>query len=195
MFADFQRYRLQTASIQKVRANAGWARMHKETPERLQLFEQTASWCRERQIDPRLWIYNLFRSRSWTFPPQLQANHLMSENLIPKYERLGYQVLDGYRERFTPKKKGPPFDPHVDISFTAEALKKLYQSQGDQARCLRETTDRTLGWHPKSSTCMTCPLAMQCRENLAKLVDFDIVGLREGRLTVEEAKAVVRGDQ
>jgi hypothetical protein len=190
LFSDYNRWRLQTGGIERRRAEGGFIGVFKETPERLALFEATAKWCREKKIDPRLWIYLLFRARSWSYAPRMEPGHLMSENMLERYESLSRRALDGYRAATTKTQRH--FDPNVDISHAAEALKRQYAAQGQQQRCMRETLERTLGYHPKSSTCLACPMRGPCERQLAALApEFDIVMLRRGEISVETARRAV----
>lgn len=153
------------------------------------MFIDTAEWCRSREIDPRLWIYLLFRARMWTWAPQLAAHHLMSEKMISRYEKLSERALNGYRDHVSSGKTKSKYDPNWQLTASVEALKRLYSQNGDVQRCMRESIDKTLGYHPKSSTCQVCPIQQQCSQQLVQLVDFDILALRRGDITPEQARA------
>lgn len=193
LFADYNRWRLQTSSIEKKRSEGVFVRTFKETPERLALFQKLALWCRDRGLDPRLWVYLLFRSRAWTFPPPLLENHFLSERMVPKYHKMADRALDGYRRHLRDYYgKNTPFDPNWEISAYSEAMKERYASYGDQDRCVRETVDNTLGFHPKSPVCVVCPARSICLQQLRQLIpEFDILALREGRISPETAKLAV----
>ena len=193
LFLDFNHYRFQTSNIAAKRARGEFVRGFKPTADRLALFEEVIVWCRERGIDPRLWIYMLFRGRSWSFAPSLTKGSLMSENMIKKYNKLDDRdYLDGYRrhidddlERTDPN----AWDPNRDINHSVEALKARYAEKRDHDRCIREIFARTLGYHPKSAVCRACPYGDVCAKQLVGYVDFDIMALRLGEITAEVAKA------
>lgn len=201
---DYNRWRAQTGNIAEKRRQGIWlggpikaqrVRNGKVIEDRLPLFAQTAAWCKERGIDPRLWIYLLFRARLWTFPPQLNASHLMSEKMIGRYEQLAKRSLDCYRTELQyeheAKMGGRPFDPHRDISKGNEILKRRYLDMNQSERCMRETLERTFGFHPKSDVCTICPLRLSCERQLRDLVPaFDIVALRRGEISVDAARAL-----
>lgn len=192
---DYNRWRLQTGALEARRQSGQFVRSFKETPERLQLFTDMAIWCRTHKIDPRLWIYLLFRARAWTFAPQLLPGHLMSKKMLTRYPGLAEKALTGYRYHIQDAyATEAPFDPNWELSSGTEMLKSRYQALGDHQRCMRETVDRTMGFHPKSTPCQSCPIRRQCAEQLQKLIpEFDIVALRNGDITVEQAKASVHG--
>jgi hypothetical protein len=160
------------------------------------LFEDMAIWCRERGIDPRLWLYGLFRVRRWLAAPRLTRSNLMSEKMIPKYNAL--TLLDGYRLRLRREQdnhtSGDAYDPNRDLNTTIESRKQYYVGSGQADRCMREMME-TLGFHPKSSACLRCPEKMNCRMKLEALVDFDIIALRNGAITQAQAMAEARRGQ
>ena len=193
LFKDYGNYRLQTLNIAKRKANGDFVGQYKPTTERIKLFCDMAEWCRERKIDPRLWLFLLFRMRRWTFAPQLKAAHLMSENAIPKYWTfVESDYLDGYRRYLdaqgVQKKKSTHFDPNYDLSTAAEQLKRWYVTRGLEARCVQDVLTRTYGYHPKSQVCPTCPAQAACIEVIQGHCDFDIVALRNDEITVAEAQ-------
>lgn len=193
LLGDYNRWRLHTASVEKIRQQGGWVRTFKENPERLAMFAQMASWCRERSFDPRLWIYILFRSRAWMFAPQLSPSHLMSEKMAQRYDKLTERSLDGYRGQILSEgKQKKTLDPNVDLIPSAEKTKQRYAEYGQPDLCMRDTLSFTLGFHPKSEICQQCSLQAACKKQLGQLVpEFDLIALREGKITVEQAKAAV----
>lgn len=194
---DYNLWRMQTSSIIKKRSEGAFINFFKSNPERIELLQETAIWCRSKGIDPRLWIYLLFRARKWMFSPQLNKSHLMSEKMAERYPDISVTALDGYRKyiQIQSGKDDLPFDPNWEISPGAEAVKRTYASYNDYARCMRESLDTTLGYHPKSPTCISCPLANDCSNQLRKLIpEFDIVALRAGKITPAQAKAAVSND-
>ena len=201
LFQDFCIYYLQIATVQKLRDQGKFVGKHKLTEERIQLFEELIAWCAERHIDPRLWVYLLYRNRCWAWPiPMSSAKaarpHLLSEKAIAKYDKFMEQdrldSYESYRRRSDAKRKSP-FDPNVDVIPIVEAKKERYVRLGQTQACIQEMRATTFGFHPRSRICSQCPAQMSCRQQLLATVSFDILGLREGRITVEEAKHQVRG--
>ena len=189
LFADYNFYWLMTGRIQEYRASGRYIRPYKFTQARAELFSDLAAWCRDRGIDPRLWIYTLFRARCWRFAPQLARGHLLSEAMVERYRRL--RGLDGYRRRVLETLPSEAYDPNRDLNSTVESRKAYYASSGQTERCMREMVE-TLGYHPRSAICAGCPSRASCRSKLEGFVDFDIIALREGRLTAEQAMMQVR---
>lgn len=102
---------------------------------------------------------------------------------------LGYY---GYKEALNPSVKvASSVDPNKDIIHVVEALKDKLVSLGKEETCMNNTfaiSFPTNGFHPKSEVCQRCKLRDTCRTQLVTNVDFDIIGLRLGRITPEEAK-------
>lgn len=194
LMADFNFYWCLTANIEFRRRSHPYFRTMKATPERLALLSKMVDWCRERGMDPRLWLYMLFRVRAWQYPPRLLPGHLMSERLVPRYSKL--EGLDAYRGRLREEAdRGRTYDPNRDINTTVEARKRYYVSTGQTSRCMREMVGETFGYHPRSVVCSGCPAQVDCRQRLEAYCDFDVMALREGRLTAEQAMAEVRRAQ
>ncbi len=69
-------------------------------------------------------------------------------------------------------------------------LKKRYVMWGNQARCMSEMETETFGYHPKSEVCQSCQARHQCAAILQSKVGFDIMALRLGSITTEQARTV-----
>lgn len=191
LLADYTFYWLLTGHVRELRAQGRYFRTHKATPARIALFAELIAWCREGGIDPRLWIYTLFRARQWRYPPMLTRGHLMSPAMIDRYKDL--RGLDGYRRHLL-ENRGVPrdtYDPNRDVNVTVEARKRYYLETNQLDRCLREMVE-TLGFHPASHVCQTCPERVKCRTQLEGFVAFDVIALREGRISAEQAMLQVR---
>lgn len=199
LFRDFNFYREQTTRIQQVKAQRGFAAQYKLTNQRIEFFESLIGWCRNNQVDPRLWLYTLFRARRWYEPPALRnlnsaKKEFMSKKHLDKYEKLlESNVLDGYmkhiRKDVRPRDE---FDPNKDILPRIEQVKDQLLMTQQSERCMLKMVDETFGYHPKSKVCGRCPIAVQCAQKLKGSVDFDIIALREGLITVQEALAEKR---
>lgn len=194
LFEAYQRWWDSTSSVRRRRADGLYTTTPKATPERYALMAKMAEWCRCRGLDPHLWLFILFRGRRWMYAPKLRAGDLLSEKFLAsgRYEAAVERgALDGY----VAERKGPQraADPNVDLIPRAERMKAVLTQQGDLERCIRELWITTYGWHPGSRWCQSCSVATVCRTRLAAAVNFDIVALREGRITVEEAKKQAGG--
>jgi hypothetical protein len=193
---DYNVYRMQTQHFwnQSQDASQPWRTKDlKATEARLQLFRDMCSWCAQRNLEPRLWLYILFKSRAWRFPPKCEAGSLMSENMIPRYRSakgLGFfsrRIIATNR----PDEAEMP-DPNRDLIHVVEALKERYAASGQHQRCMEELIIRTNGYHPKSKVCCACPLLGECAVRTQGSMSFDILGLRYGRITLEEAEKQAR---
>jgi hypothetical protein len=162
----------------------------RETPERLKALEGMAAWCRERQIDPRHWLQSLFASRRWIFAPQW--NQLTSEkHLKKKYPKSiaskPYQEMVTAEWQSGQAVRGKLFDVNRDLSPVTEAIKARYLWKNEADRCFARIQDETFGFHPLSLACARCPKAGDCERVLRSLAQFDIVALRRGSITMEQA--------
>lgn len=190
LFHDFTTYWHQTANIQWMKQQHP-VRSHKLTDKRLKLFQEVITWCRDQQLDPRLWVFVLFESRQWTFAPKLEAGYLMTmnEKIHKRYERLAERsYLDGYQRHLEVQKPRNDYDPNRDLNSTVEARKMWLVSRGLMEQCIVEVITNTLGYHPKSAACQRCGLNDRCRVRLEGMVPFDIVALRDGRMTQQQAR-------
>lgn len=161
--------------------------------EALEELEAMAAWCEERGLDPRLWLYTLFRVFRWFWPPRLIPGVLRADKHVREYDRGGR--LDAYRRHILADKPLAPFDPNVETSPTTEARKAHFAAKGEAQRCFELALENTFGYHPDSETCRRCPLGPQCAEKLTRWATFDIMALRSGQLSREQAIAQVREAQ
>lgn len=192
LFEDYCYYRQHTAHVQKLKQERPYLRDLKVTPQRLKLFSRMAKWCSDQGFNPREWLYSLFVSRRWLFCPKLETAHLLSQKHIPRYHALQDYTL--YRQRIMEQEsmKAPDlgtFDPNRDLSHTAEENKAAYLRAGRAEECMAQMFNSTFGYHPRSAVCSRCPVAVVCRDQLARSVDFDVLALRRGEITSEQARA------
>lgn len=82
---------------------------------------------------------------------------------------------------------GVVFDPNRDISGTTEAYKRRHLMDGDPQLCMERMSVETFGYHPRSLVCARCPLAQACAGRLQASVNFDILALRRGEITAQQA--------
>ena len=187
LLRDYNTWRDRTNHIQQLRKKHPMRQLG-ETQERLAVFESMAQWCEEQSLDPRLWLYSLFQTRRWLFAPKL--NQLRSPKHIIRYKRLqGTQAFESrVRQEFHQQqlREGGVFDPNRDMSTTTEYRKQRYQTLGLHSDCMHDT--ECYGFHPRSAVCARCPVARTCYEHLQAQVPFDILSLRKGEMTVEQAQ-------
>jgi hypothetical protein len=115
------------------------------------------------------------------------------KTLIGAYGECGYLAM--YDRRIRELRydgdvaAGRIYDGNRDLAATTEALKRRYMMFADPDGCFSDT--RTNGYHPKSVVCAQCPLAARCEQRLRAGAVYDIVALRNGDITAEQAKREV----
>lgn len=194
LLGDWNVYQLQTFHAQD-RINRGlFVGRRKANADNLGQMEKLIAWCRLRHVEPRLWLFFLFKSRQWKFPPKFDDGNMLSEKQLAKYRalktglgffrrRTGASALEG---------DDAEFDPNRDMAPHAEALKQRYLAEGQIQRCLDETLVNTLGYHPRSPICGCCPAAYECAVRLEGMLPFPILALRAGRISQREAERMAR---
>ncbi len=199
VWEDFLYYRTFTARAKERFYNGEPIRSLKFTPERKKLFSELVQWCQHKGVEPRLWVYHLHQKRKWTWPPKPQPGDLMSENMLKSFGDMWdtsfYQYRMAQTRKFKRLEAGEVYDPNKDISLTVEATKERYRRSNRVHQCLAEVATTSLGYHPKSSICQACAMASRCTHEVQALVPFDIVALRAGHITAEQAQAAVRYDR
>ncbi len=198
LFEDFQHYRKQTANFQKLRATIPYLRDLKLSDPRRSALSKMVRWCTQKELDSRWWLYSLFQARRWIAAPrweQLVPGTKKTEvKAIARYVALKEAPL--YAERVSQETRaqqeaqGQVYDPNRDLSNTVENIKRRYLDASDSERCMREMSTVTLGYHPKSQVCVSCPSTQICVQQTQAQVPFDIVALRRGDLSVDQAKRI-----
>lgn len=188
---DYNHYRFKTNNVQKLR-NSG-KRIGSLGKKNLPVFASLQQWCEGNGVEPRRWLASLFETRRWLFAPPL--HQLKSPKHLKRYPDVG--AIQAYQNRLSQERvkrqtiAGEVFDPNRDISNSAETLKKRYLDFGHPEQCVAAMSAETFGYHPKSQQCARCPLQQACSQRLQSMVPFDIMGLRLGNITAEQAKASV----
>lgn len=203
LLSDFNKYRLQTANIFKLRQQGKYIADIKSTSPKGKVLCTALGlmieFCAQRDFDPRLWLYSLFKARSWLFAPL--PKQLCSKKHIERFKEIGKtrapgsysQTNDhaGYTQHISreiARVQAPTtYDARRDLTPAAEVMKQRYVAQGDYQRCIDLMQSQTLGFHPKSRVCASCPIAQACAQKLCATFPFDILALREGRITAEQA--------
>ena len=191
LFDDYSHWRLRTNHYQR----AQYQSRLKLEPARLAAFTRMIAWCGKRQLDPRRWLYTLFDIRNWLFCPPF--NHLTPKDPAKGLARYESSSAEPYGHRLALERHqeselaGEIFDPNRDLSPAAEASKRRYVHAGDFERCMSETDLVTFGYHPRSSVCRQCPAAQTCHARLQARVSYNVVALRTGQITAEQARSSV----
>lgn len=183
-----------TATVQEVLAQyAKLANKHEGFSATRPAWDAAASylrWCKNVGVtQPLLFMWLRFRilrsgARSRTVHPSL--SNMASEALIPRYEalierqRVEHEMKAGWatqREREL-----------VGVNHGHEAMRRNYVVMGKAELCEAQI-EETGGYHPFSKWCPACPRAITCAAALNKQEGFDVVALRLGRITPEQASA------
>ena len=165
-------------------------------PDRIAELDRLIAWCSGQGIDPERWLYTMFAAYRWQYCPPFQ-------NLIPRNPKKTKTYQLYFEDRETPEfnrvvrrrieaaqeSEGLRFDPNRDLSHSAEHLKRQYLDMNDAETCMADA-GRTLGHHPRSVACARCPVQRRCAEALQSRVPFNILALRRGEITAEQAYAV-----
>lgn len=165
------------------------------TDDRRRLLSSLSVWCREKSLEPRLWLFSLFHIRRWLFAPTWKQ--LMgSEKSIAYYHRLSdLSLYEAYTRRERQAQltaAGAVYDPNRDLSGTVEQQKKYYIDRGRADVCIDQMhmSQGTLGFHPRSLICARCPLSQACAQRLQAGAPFDILALRRGEITADQAREI-----
>lgn len=192
LFEDYIFFRDQTSYYKSIKAKHPYVKDMKPTQERLAVLEEMAEWCKEKGIPPRQWLFSLFVVRAWNYAPSLSRPHLLSKKQLKRYSNINFDFYSSYIRKLENLKKlassETGFDPNTDISQTTEQAKQYCLRMGGPEECRKSMLTDTFGFHPDSSVCRACPDSKACLEELQGHLDFDILALRSGRLTVQEAK-------
>jgi hypothetical protein len=190
---DYVFYREQTTYYQNAKKKNPYLKALTPTPERLRVLEEMVLWCRDQGIPPRQWLYSLFVVRAWNFAPSLTTQHLLSKKHLKRFNSdIDYDFYAHYIRKLENLKKvrdpEKSFDPNRDISQTAENAKLYYLKNGGTYACRKYMLTATFGYHPASEVCQKCPDSDACLEELRRYTPFDVLALRLGKISTQEAK-------
>lgn len=192
LWDDYSHWHAQTGNYQQRKKKNEYLCPLKATPERLALMHEMKVWCVERNFAPRQWLFTLFAVRRWIFAPHLRRGDLCSEKHIARYKK--WRNYDRYTQRLRDLEATKPvgmlgtqFDPNRDINHTSELAKKSYLSRGLESECIANMHTETFGFHPRSEICSICTRKTECEAALVASVNFDILALRRGEITSEDA--------
>jgi hypothetical protein len=197
---DFNFYRSHTDHFQKLQREQPFIRPPKLNKERTKLLVAMVEWCKANGLEPRHWIYCLFARGRWLFAPKLTPGFLMSESGLKWYQGRAKTVDDRlYRQRLAQTQyiaelaagTSLVYDPNLHLSAEVEARKGRHVARGDWARCLEDSFHPdapTLGFHPDSGVCFHCPIKPECCGKTRAVFPFDLVALRERKITIQQAQ-------
>ena len=193
LFNDYCYYRGRTAHWQKLKKEKPFLRSLKETPKRLALFSDLVDWCQQKEINPSLWLNSLFAVRRWLFAPRLEKPYLLSEKHVVRFKNFNDYAFYREKQKIEVINEIPKttFDPNRDISNNAEILKRDLVAGKRYSECLSRQEKETYGYHPLSKVCVLCEIKRQCKKSLCESVTFDIMALREGKITSTAVRAQV----
>ena len=196
---DYNRYRAHTFNLQKIRALPGQYVRDVGPRRGLPIFGKLDAWCAEQHIDPRRWLYHLFKLRKWIYAPPLTT--LIPTKESAKKRLAAYQELMDtpffstiIHQGITKQRQdaGEIINCNRDLIPLAETRKKIHLGAGRPDKCMAEMQAQTYGYHPKSLACARCPLAQQCAAELQATMPFDIMALRRGEMTLQQAQVVAQ---
>lgn len=194
LFDDYRYYRNYTTYMRKQKSERPYLRDLKVSAMRLKLFAEMIVWCRTNSVEPRQWLYSLFDSRKWVYPPRLESTHLCSKKHLIKFPEVSNYTLFKQRQinqQNLDALSVQAFDPNRDIGLAIENVKRSYLFRNDFQVCMLRIAEETYGYHPRSTVCARCPVTAECETRLGQLVDFDIQALRRGEITSEMARSKV----
>ena len=193
-------FRAHTSWVQDMRAKGNFVNevvmVTKKGEDREPYFQELIDFCGERQIDPQIWLYMLFKIRGWKAAPKFNQLVPKSKKTLQKnlniYANLSdiplFQKHRDQQNHQAAVEAGQVWDKNRDIGWSTEALKRRYLNEGDSERCMAEMDERTFGYHPRSLVCARCPSVTQCTQILESKYGTHIVSLRRGEMTARQAQ-------
>ncbi len=186
---DFGNYRNQTANVQRLRSQGrpvpGHVDPTKQSGKKLVIaFGAMVEFLSPKQIDPRWWLYTLFKSRKFLFAPK--PENFCSVKHLPRY----YAIMgaatahpmrvkqDELQRQADRREAAVDYDKNRDLTYGAETLKARYTAAGEYERCMDQLQTATLGFHPASRVCTACPAAQACQEKLVAIAGQGVVAVR-----------------
>lgn len=197
---DYNYYRSYTAHVRDMRAKGhpvlDVKMKTKAGADRTPYFEKMVDFCDEHGLDPKIWLYMLFRIRKWRAAPRV-------DQLVPKSKKTVQKNLSLYADlsdlplfqkhrveqrQQDAQEAGEVWDVNRDVGYSTEALKRRYLNEGNAERCMSEMDERTYGYHPKSLVCARCPVATECARKLEMKFGTQMLALRRGEITARQAQ-------
>lgn len=194
LFRDYQLYRKRTANFLALKARRGYLRDPKLSDERRRALVRMSEWCATQNLDPRWFLYSLFAARRWVAAPRwdqlVPRSKATERRAVARCQAMSAAPLLSERVDEQIASLRPTYDVNRDLCGTAENRKRVHLSRGDYEGCMAETQTVTYGYHPSSYVCQSCPAREECERRLRGSVGFDIMALRRGELSLDEAKRI-----
>lgn len=132
------------------------------------------AWCAEQQVDPERFLSA--RIEAAKARVRLRDLHRVKPEFLSAFREWGSrrQAEHLSQQRIADAVVPIPSDPGNTLTPLTEALKAAMSATPGQ--CM--VSPEALGWHPDSSWCQSCPVAVECRSMLLP----SIVARRQGRL-------------
>jgi len=197
LFDDYNWWRSKTLRVAAMKQRGIPVKDLVIKPEREAALKGMAQWCKNNSVDPSRWLCGLFHIRVWQFAPRWE--HLTPKAKTEKKRLARYLTISDMplfsrrvRERieFQQDRDCTGYDPNRDMSATTEALKTRYLAEQDPHGCLASMGTGTNGYHPKSLVCGRCPLNQECNNQTQASFNFDVLALRRGEITLQQARAI-----
>ena len=186
LFEDYTYYWRKTANVKS--QSYGQELTPKWTFERAQYLENMARWCESRGLPPRKWLYTLFKSRKFIYPPPFE--YLLPKKHLNRFSKIKDFTL--YQKRLSQERQALEMESlklpehFKELQSPSEIFKKRYRELNRWQEC-HEDLDRTYGYHPDSQYCVTCPVNGVCLKKMRQYAGFDILALRGGQITERQA--------
>ena len=191
LFDDYNYYRAHTHHY-KMQQQNHYMRACKLTPDREQALSRLIDWCLQEELDARRWMAVIYYRRKFLYAPRWDQLTPKSKATRKLYET---GTLPLYDQRLREEQEAhviESLNPNRDIIPAAEILKDKYLKQGLGRDCITDMRS-TYGYHPLSLACRRCPVAHECREVVKSCFPFDVLALREGRVTWPEVLQLLAG--
>jgi len=160
-------------------------------PTTMHIYKNLIDFLQEHGINNwYLYFYCLYEYHEWkvAWNPRSCANEKCLQMYLTMKDKC-QQIIDGKE----PVKINYQTSRWINTFDHIEKTKKRYIDSGRHQLCMKNTDD-TLGYHPLSNVCLSCPIQNQCASAIYtyfKIItksDLDIIKLRNLDVTVTEAK-------
>lgn len=152
---------LETYNAERVRIGLQPLRMSESVREDLL---SLASFTKRHTLDTKLWVRSQFMARGKSHG--LRVRDMITEKSIGRFNEFSAGLAAASYEQEDLSAACVDEDRRGDtLTPLAEAAKRSHRR--NPAICMAASYTLTLGWHPQSPVCTSCPLAARCRGSLA----------------------------
>lgn len=145
-----------------------------------------------------LYFYCLFDSTNWTICWYLkQATHPKCLDIYVNNKVRCNGIIKDEESRARKEKEGNANSIWVATFDFTERKKEMYVNSGQAAVCFNNINE-TLGYHPKSPVCLSCPCNVACAAKIQEVFQnvsqskLDILQIRGNIMSVTEAQRVIK---